>query len=972
MTPISPYKSLVRHLRHALVLCVTFGSVNADLQFARALETCIRNHARRLAETFPLWGNKCDAVTPKVDFQAKVYEETLTPIFKQYGYPAALWCAMYSLGMVPIVDATQPNNPNFDIWYKQLLCPWNFPTDCGASDSELTDNEAAGQLVCPRWAIGNPALCAPNQHPQYEIWSKNPYQQNDPNRRTMSCALCGRLSRVFPAGAPVGAPDLIEANIGVKYSLANVTEEEKHHFTAWWDMHAFGAWLANLAARRGHKGKLARNNIVANINLFKASNGEEIHGYLWQSLRLLAYDTGTLEGTRDEKPPRAKAVNHAHEVCRPMWDLAPQSMNDCAHAAGHGYFYYFFDIGEAVLACTDPRIVEHAPDPFFSMDFDTKSMGMDGINLMMWRWLCATGVYHAAANTMTVEILYDIAKRGGTAEDFLCKHQNVWGEEDRYFDRCAAGLGVIDAEERLEKVRKGICKLRYGKQPAKWELRQREQFGPTLQLTCNPASPTTGFAVAMMTCPEAFRIHFPCKAGELDYKICTGELFGADVKKDGHIVPFHRLCGGHDVLRRMFECTDPAPHQPGTNKQLYALEWSVDHPGKRKPWNVIDWTMGTNVGVWGGVCTCPDGRVYQVGDEGNMCGSVACDGGKKGACFWGETEGAFRKVICEPPVKRPESAARNTVIEKDKTVGVWGGTCTCPDGQVYLAGDELNFCESIACEGGVAGICNHYVSSWAHVRVKCDTSVVTPSPPPPFLVPPPLPPFPPPIPPHPLAPSPSPSPPPQVPPQPPPSPKQPEPLPALATKGSTLYASSSPRSMSPPPSLTPAPSPSSPSSLSSPLPASTDAAESVSNPPSTEQSSAFVVAVKYTNEAADSTSTLLNDVSRENRIFISICIIAGLLLMTFFICTALVNGQRKQTSFPDPAMDDMIMDDNRELGGFMRTSKPGRLTKTNKVVSRHPRMAVSTEEPADFVDDDQSDPYFARQGGERRRDTAKC
>jgi len=71
-------------------------------------------------------------------------------------------------------------------------------------------------------------------------------------------------------------------------------------------------------------------------------------------------------------------------------------------------------------------------------------------------------------------------------------------------------------------------------------------------------------------------------------------------------------------------------------------------------------------------------------------------------------------------------------------------------------------------------------------------------------------------------------------------------------------------------------------------------------------------------------------------------------------------------------MDDMIMDDNRELGGFMRTSKPGRLTKTNKVVSRHPRMAVSTEEPADFVDDDQSDPYFARQGGERRRDTAKC
>ena len=46
---------------------------------------------------------------------------------------------------------------------------------------------------------------------------------------------------------------------------------------------------------------------------------------------------------------------------------------------------------------------------------------------------------------------------------------------------------------------------------------------------------------------------------------------------------------------------------------LYALEWNKDHPGEAKPWNIIDWVMGTNVGVWGGWCTCPDGRVYQVG-----------------------------------------------------------------------------------------------------------------------------------------------------------------------------------------------------------------------------------------------------------------------------------------------------------------------------------------------------------------------
>ena len=38
----------------------------------------------------------------------------------------------------------------------------------------------------------------------------------------------------------MGAPDLIEASIGVRYSLKGVPEDEKPHFTAWWDMHAFG------------------------------------------------------------------------------------------------------------------------------------------------------------------------------------------------------------------------------------------------------------------------------------------------------------------------------------------------------------------------------------------------------------------------------------------------------------------------------------------------------------------------------------------------------------------------------------------------------------------------------------------------------------------------------------------------------------------------------------------------------------
>jgi hypothetical protein len=152
-------------------------------------------------------------------------------------------------------------------------------------------------------------------------------------------------------------------------------------------------------------------------------------------------------------------------------------------------------------------------------------------------------------------------------------------------------------------VIEGTCKLHSGKVPAEWEIFQRDQFGPALQLSCNPASAVTGFVPAMKTCPEAFRMHYPCILGDADFQTCTGEWFGTDVKKDGNIVPFHKLCMGHDTLRRTFECVDPAPHKPGTNQQLYALEWSVDHWDMEMPWNVVDWDMGTPVGVWGGFCT---------------------------------------------------------------------------------------------------------------------------------------------------------------------------------------------------------------------------------------------------------------------------------------------------------------------------------------------------------------------------------
>ena len=62
------------------------------------------------------------------------------------------------------------------------------------------------------------------------------------------------------------------------------------------------------------------------------------------------------------------------------------------------------------------------------------------------------------------------------------------------------------------------------------------------------------------------------------------------------------------------------------------------------------WHFGTPLGVWGGSCMCPDGRVYTAGDEGNLCGSIACKHGHMiGGCNQIQGLWAFREVHCAKP-----------------------------------------------------------------------------------------------------------------------------------------------------------------------------------------------------------------------------------------------------------------------------------------------------------------------------------
>ena len=68
---------------------------------------------------------------------------------------------------------------------------------------------------------------------------------------------------------------------------------------------------------------------------------------------------------------------------------------------------------------------------------------------------------------------------------------------------------------------------------------------------------------------------------------------------------------------------------------------------------------------------------------------------------------------------RTQSISVNRVEENAGGVGIWGGTCTCPDGTTYEVGDNGDFCETIACVGGVAGECHKEEGLWANRRVVC-------------------------------------------------------------------------------------------------------------------------------------------------------------------------------------------------------------------------------------------------------------
>merc|ERR1712207_85680 len=87
-----------------------------------------------------------------------------------------------------------------------------------------------------------------------------------------------------------------------------------------------------------------------------------------------------------------------------------------------------------------------------------------------------------------------------------------------------------------------------------------------------------------------------------------------------------------------------AATQTCTSGQLCTATNDAD--GQREASNYYRWEPG--VGGWGGECTCPDGQTYQVGDNDDRCGSLACEGGTAGTCHqFSEPSRVGYKVTCK-------------------------------------------------------------------------------------------------------------------------------------------------------------------------------------------------------------------------------------------------------------------------------------------------------------------------------------
>ena len=132
----------------------------------------------------------------------------------------------------------------------------------------------------------------------------------------------------------------------------------------------------------------------------------------------------------------------------------------------------------------------------------------------------------------------------------------------------------------------------------------------------------------------------------------------------------------------------------------------------------------SNVGAFGGDCTCPDGEVLQAGDVylGGADPVLACFGGTPGTYRKAKGPWSHQQVRCS--VCESETCLGpfvNVYHDKDPAAGGWGGSCLCPNGRIFAVGDNGVDGKTLACVGGVYNpkAINQQQGEWSGKSVVC-------------------------------------------------------------------------------------------------------------------------------------------------------------------------------------------------------------------------------------------------------------
>lgn len=95
-------------------------------------------------------------------------------------------------------------------------------------------------------------------------------------------------------------------------------------------------------------------------------------------------------------------------------------------------------------------------------------------------------------------------------------------------------------------------------------------------------------------------------------------------------------------------------------------------------------------------------------------------GGVGGDTTTTELQAVTPGKVCQTNANASGNDAAPNNFVTDAGTGGHGGSCTCPNGEVYQVGDNGDNCATLACINGVSGTCNAEGGDWSGNKVTCD------------------------------------------------------------------------------------------------------------------------------------------------------------------------------------------------------------------------------------------------------------